>query len=200
MSRGKKESASFTPEWSFTVEVEDIRHESQQIEFTADESQRANLSRRVGVEKILELSAQADVSPAQTGVIHVSGTFHAKVVQNCVVTLEPIETVIEDDFEGWFADNNLQAVSFAKAKKDRDSQMGHAEQEILDDPEDPDQVVNGKIDIGELAAQHLSLAIDPYPRAPGAEKALKDVSAEVLKPLSGRKNPFEALKDWKEKR
>jgi len=33
----------------------------------------------------------------------------------------------------------------------------------------PEPMFNGRIDIGELAAQHLSLALDPYPHAEGVE-------------------------------
>ena len=34
--------------------------------------------------------------------------------------------------------------------------------------DEPDLVTDGEIDLGELAAETLVLAIDPYPRKPGA--------------------------------
>ena len=40
----------------------------------------------------------------------------------------------------------------------------------LDDDE-PDPIVDGKIDLGALAAEFLALGLDPYPRKPGAEFA-----------------------------
>jgi hypothetical protein len=40
---------------------------------------------------------------------------------------------------------------------------------FLDESEDPEPVIDGKIDAGELVAQYLSLAIDPYPRLEGEE-------------------------------
>ena len=41
----------------------------------------------------------------------------------------------------------------------------------LDDDDEPDPIVDGKIDLGALAAEFLALGLDPYPRKPGAEFA-----------------------------
>ena len=38
--------------------------------------------------------------------------------------------------------------------------------DLEDDEVEP--IINGIIDLGELAAQHLGVALDPYPRKPGA--------------------------------
>jgi len=51
-----------------------------------------------------------------------------------------------------------------------------------------------------LCVQHLILAIPPYPRKEGAEHPIGDDSYEPDKDSPLRKNPFEALKDWKEER
>ena len=63
-----------------------------------------------------------------------------------------------------------------------------------------DDMIEGQIDLGELAVQHLILAIPPYPKKEGAAYQYSD---EAIKPAEDsplKKNPFEALKDWKEKR
>ena len=52
-----------------------------------------------------------------------------------------------------------------------------AELELLPEEEDPEPVVDGMIDVGELAAQFLLLGVDPYPRA----KMLNGVSAALSK-------------------
>jgi hypothetical protein len=36
------------------------------------------------------------------------------------------------------------------------------------DPDEPDEIVDGRIDLGALASEFLTLALDPYPRKPGA--------------------------------
>ena len=42
---------------------------------------------------------------------------------------------------------------------------------VLDGADAPDPIVDGKIDLGALAAEFLALGLDPYPRKPGAEFA-----------------------------
>ena len=39
----------------------------------------------------------------------------------------------------------------------------------LADEDDPDPVIDGKIDLGALTAEFFALGLDPYPRKPGAE-------------------------------
>jgi hypothetical protein len=38
----------------------------------------------------------------------------------------------------------------------------------LTDEDEPDPVIDGKIDLGALAAEFFALGLDPYPRKPGA--------------------------------
>ena len=66
--------------------------------------------------------------------------------------------------------------------------------EIDFDPEHepPETIIDGVIDIGELAAQFLALALDPYPRAPGV--ALDQVWSDGDEPTS---SPFAAIEKLK---
>ena len=136
----------------------------------------------------------------RSGSIQAMGTVVADLTQACVVSLAPVTAHIEEEFEGWFGDKS-SAVSFARARHEREAKKGHVEAEVLEESIDPEPIVGGKADIGELATQYLSLALDPYPHAEGvayefsAGPATKDAEGANL-----RKSPFEALKDWKEKR
>lgn len=199
MTKKTKPPVGMTSEWPYFLDVEDIGSRPLPVQFSADEDAARALSRRFAVEGLESVSADLTVHPVQGGVIHVTGQVSARVRQLCVVSQEPIDTEVSESVEGWFADQN-RALSFVKAKKERDMAKGHAELEILGEADDPEPIVNGRIDLGELAAQHLSLAIPLFPRKPGAVSPLTDEDIKAGKPLSGRKNPFEALKDWKEKR
>ena len=53
----------------------------------------------------------------------------------------------------------------------------------------PEPVTEDTIDVGEIVAQALGLALDPYPRAPGAEPAA--TAAEPGDPASS--SPFVKL-------
>jgi hypothetical protein len=188
-------------EWSHLVDVEKIESGPKIFSFKASAEQRANLARRLGQISVESATASVTLQRVGGGIIHAIGSVQANITQSCVVSLVPVEAHVEEEFEGWFGDNS-NAVSFAKARSEREAKKGHVEAEILEESVDPEPVINGKVDIGELATQFLSLAIDPYPHAPGVSGEFlagpQPDKGEVGKSL--RKNPFEALKDWKEKR
>lgn len=187
-------------EWSHLINADDIGGEPKTYTFDAGERERIDLARRYGILSVDSAETTITIQQIGGGMFHAMGSIRAAVTQSCVVSLAPVSTHIEDEFEGWFGDKN-RALSFAKAKTEREAKKGMAEIEILEESIDPEPIINGKMDIGELAAQYLSLSLDPYPHAPG-------VSSQFLskEPEGGqdggaiRKNPFEALKDWKEKR
>lgn len=185
-------------EWSYLVEVEDIGHEPKTVTFRASERERIDLARRLGIVSVEEASATVTVQQAGGGMIHAMGSLQVRLIQNCVVTLAPVPSVIEEEFEGWFGDK-ASAVSFARAKSERDAKKSHVEAEILEESVDPEPINGGKIDVGELATQYLSLALNPYPRAEGAPDR-HEFGPKPEEGASIRKSPFEALKDWKEKR
>jgi hypothetical protein len=65
-----------------------------------------------------------------------------------------------------------------------------AAEEENDQFEPPDLIVDGQIDFGAVVVEFLALALDPYPRKPGAAFAGGD-------PEPVRQSPFEALRDLK---
>jgi hypothetical protein len=56
----------------------------------------------------------------------------------------------------------------------------------------------GAIDLGEAAAQTLALSIDPYPRSPAAEAALREAGVKSEEDARAEASPFAALKALKE--
>ena len=67
--------------------------------------------------------------------------------------------------------------------------------ELSADALDTLPIENGAIDLGEAAAETLALALDPFPRSPGADAALAE--AGVLG--ESEAGPFAALADLKRK-
>ena len=78
------------------------------------------------------------------------GHLVARVVQTCVVSLETFAATIEERFV-------VRCVPEGQQSDDPD-------------PEALDEIPysDGVIDLGEAAAEQLALALDPYPRSPGA--------------------------------
>lgn len=144
----------------------------------ADERERELLARRFGLVSLDRLQASLTLGRVSGGpLVRVEGRLEADVVQRCTVTLEPVAGHVED--------------SFAELYGPPDFKTGSGEEDEMPEPFDGDA-----IDTGELVAQHLSLALDPYPRAPGAKVPGPDRDGNG----GGRRNPFAALETLRKKR
>lgn len=123
------------------------RHE----EIEANSGECAALAGRFGILGIASLRASLDLAAQPDGSVTVQGWLRAAVTQACVVTLEPVTQQVEE------------AVALRLLPPGREPEDG---------PEDLDEIPSdrgGVADLGEALAEQLSLALDPYPRAPDAE-------------------------------
>ncbi len=192
-----------TPEWSFLVSVEDIGNTPATYRITANADQMEGLAHRFDVNVVENAQAMLVLTRVSGGrVIHVQGTVSADIHQNCVVTLEDMVTPTIDTFDAYFADP-AQAISFARARADMRAKKGEVEVEMIDESDAPEEIVNGQIDLGEVAAQFLSLAINPYPRAEHAETLLDQIGGDDShvaedSDAPATSSPFAKLKDWKD--
>ncbi len=188
-------------EWSHFYDVEDLESKSERLTIEASEEELEDVARRLQIIAIKSAKADLVLKREQGGrVIHVSGTFTALIVQDCVVTGDPVETEIFEPLEGWFADKD-KTVSFAAARREREADKhNNLEVELMEEREDPEPVLNGAIDLGELVTQHISLTLPPFPHKEGVNYEIGDENVQINQDSPLRKNPFEALKDWKEKR
>lgn len=186
-------------EWFYPLDAESISDRPVVLEISPDKEQCEALCRRLDLAKIKSLVAKLRIqrNPGNM-IIYISAELNARIVQNCVATLAPVEQDITDSFEGWFADP-AQAVSFTKAKRERMNLKEKIEQPILDESEDPEAIIDGVIDLGEFVAQHFSLALDPYPRVDGAEPQIVGIIGDKGDPEDAYDNPFAALKEWRAK-
>lgn len=186
-----------TSEWSHFIEADTVESKGLKLDISPNAEERKNLSIRLGIQGVKDLKAHIELNRIRgNAVVHAKGTLSADVVQECVVTGKPVEEHVEDEFEGWYTDPE-SAISFSKARKEREAKKGPSEQPIMEEAEDPEAIINGQIDLGDLVTQYLSLALNPYPHAPGVKFEVGDDQE-----AQGRKrmdNPFEGLKEWKAK-
>jgi len=153
------------------------------IEATAAE--RTALAKRFGLLSLKRLTAECRLRREGEKMIRVAGRFQAQVTQACVVTLVPVTSEVDDSFSLLFSE---------------DAGLDHLASEIsveLDEEDPPEPIAPGGIDLGEVVAEQLALALDPYPRAEGAELQRLDQGEgrgengtspfAVLESLKGRK-------------
>jgi hypothetical protein len=196
MTKNNKSSPIPAPEWSFMVDAEKIETKKKHFSIKPDAAELKALARRMGVVEIKSLESELDfVREGNKAIIHVTGRLKAAVRQECVVTGKPVNSDITEDFEGWFTDKS-KTLSFVKARQEKQAAKAGVEFPILPENEDPEPIIDGQIDAGELTTQYLSLAIDPYPRA---ADAAYDNGDDAPNRSSRPDNPFAALKDWRDK-
>jgi uncharacterized metal-binding protein YceD (DUF177 family) len=119
----------------------------------ASAAEREALARRFAIPAVRALRFRAEARPWGPGGWRVDGKVEAELTQTCVVTLEPVETALEEPFTRYFAPSN---------------RLDQAA-ELLDPETDEDpEPLGGAIDFGEIAAEAAALAMDPYPRRPDA--------------------------------
>ena len=101
---------------------------------------------------------------------------HGEFTQICVVSLEPFEASLDEPIDVRFAARS--------AESDRGAPSEEARAVAISDEDEPDPIVDGKIDIGALAAEFFALGLDPYPRKPGAAFDLPDDPQPTASPFS----------------
>jgi uncharacterized metal-binding protein YceD (DUF177 family) len=154
------------------------------VEATADE--RAALAAAYDLIEVRRLSATVTVADAAAG-FDVSGKLTADIVQECVVTLVPVEQRIAEPFALRFVPPGSPELA-ERAKP-------HAEIVVDAAAADPPEVLEGRsLDLGPVVEEAFVLAIDPYPRAPGAT-----LPAEAATGDGGADSPFAALAGLKPK-
>jgi uncharacterized metal-binding protein YceD (DUF177 family) len=164
--------------WSVLVDVEDIPDAGLHVEIDAPEAVRAALRALTNLRELPRLSAVFDLARQGAGV-RVAGRVSARVGQTCVVTLEPVESDLEESVDLVFAP------TLAESTKTGTVDLGQ-------DEDSPEPLVGGKLDLGAIATEFLLLGIDPYPRKAGAEFA-------PVKADDGSARPFAALEALKKR-
>jgi len=163
--------------WSVPVIIDQIPEHGLHRAIEAPEAARAALAALTGLCEVPELSAVFDVIKSG-GTVHVTGRVRARIGQTCVVSLEPMETSVDEDVDLTFA---RPAPGQVLADEDGGAEPRHQGGENA-----PEPLTGNSIDLGAIASEFLVLAIDPYPRKEGAEFA-------PPAPEETGNNPFAAL-------
>lgn len=130
------------------------------VRVDANEDERAALAAAHGLLAVESFVAELEFKRWRRDGVRLRGTIRARIVQECIVTLEPVAADLDIPVDAVF----LPEGSPLRNPVDEDGA-------IIVDPEGPDSpetFEGGMIDAGEVCEEFFELAIDPYPRAPGA--------------------------------
>jgi uncharacterized metal-binding protein YceD (DUF177 family) len=165
-----------TPEFSRPERVDQIGARERVTSIAASATERAALAHRFGLVALERLEAEFALR-AEAGGVVATGRVTGSVVQACSATGEPLPVTIDERVSLRFT-----------------QEFGGAEEEVELSPEvlDTLPIEGGVIDLGEAAAETLALALDPFPRSPGAAATLaaagvigEDEAAREASPFSG---------------
>jgi uncharacterized metal-binding protein YceD (DUF177 family) len=157
--------------WSVPVAQTEIPESGRHFDLTADRQTRDAIAEFAGVDALPKLTAHFDVTLHGRAGLHVVGHVSAIVGQTCSVTLEPMESEIDEPVDLVF----LPEAPPSAAK-----------------PGSPEVLVDGSIDLGAIATEFLVLGIDPYPRKPGARfqsPAAENAAARPFAVLASLRKP-----------
>lgn len=150
------------PVFSRRFSVETMRDKKISTSIEADARELGALAGFLGLAAIAFLRAGFELRLLSRGRIEVTGTVEARITQACVASLEAFDSDIREPIDVIF----LPPPEPGPGKPHK----GAAADFAMDDPDDlSDTIVEGRIDLGALAAEFLALALDPYPRKPGAD-------------------------------
>lgn len=161
------------------IRLEGARPPRVRFAIEATPTECAALAKRFGLVQLDRLAAKGQAELGSGGQWRLTGSLTASVVQSCVVSLDPVPAEVSDSFELDFT-----------VQSDKDDEDGEVDLTVGDaEPLPPD----GRLDVGEITAQQLSLALDPFPRKPGVQWEETPVPEEG-KP-EDRVQPFKGLAD-----
>jgi len=140
---------------------------------------------------LAKLRLSGEIAPAGKSDWRLSAHFGATVTQNCVVTLQPVRTRLDESVERFYT-NDLPELSTS---------------EEVEMPEDDHvEALPAVLDLAALATEALALAIPQYPRAEGAsledanftepgKQAMRDEDTRPFAGLAGLRDQLSDKKD-----
>ncbi|WP_157982081.1 DUF177 domain-containing protein [Oceanicella sp. SM1341] len=146
---------------------------------TATDAERKALARLFDAHAVDKFRFTVTLSPLGSNGWALDGTLEASIIQSCVVSLAPVPAKLSEPIRRRFLPEGTPV-----------------DPELEDETEPLESVV----DLGGIAIETAALALDPYPRAPGA--GLPADAAPAPQPEAEeetRPNPFARLAELKQK-
>lgn len=163
------------------VNVRTLPRRGRDEAYEPDEATRAAIARQLDVTAVRSAKFTAQIAPWKRDGIRVEGRIEADLEQACSVSLEPIDTRIDEPFAMLLVPEGSKLAA-------PPPEPGQGENELVLNAygEDPPETFSGDtIDLAEIWLEFLTLAVDPFARAPDAKLPVESQDA--------RPSPFAAL-------
>lgn len=163
-----------TGEFVRRVQVIDLEPGQREfMTFEASPEECRAIAARLNLLSLSAFSAELYVLRELSGDVSIFGDLSADVEQACVVTLEPVKDSVEASVMQRYTERT--------------------DDEEAEDEDPVEAIIEDEIEVGEVLVQNLSLALNPYPRAP-------DVTFEAVDDSEGKPSgPFAVLEQLRHK-
>ena len=153
------------PELPRPVALDRIGPRGLTVDVEAKPDELPAIAARLHVLALASLHCAFKLRRVGASTVEAEGVLRAQVTETCVISLDPFSHGVQETF----------TIHFVPSGAEDDNP----------DPEAVDQIpyTSGAADLGEAAVEQLALALDPFPRKPGA--ALPDeATAETPSPFA----------------
>ncbi len=163
-----------------SIRLADISVDPMTRSVTIPTSELAAIAERLNLPEVSSLAGDLQIHREAVDLIEIAGCLRAQLKQVCVVTLEPFDGEIAEEFRQLFTTDP------ARAAAEIDDPMS--------DDSWPELLENDEIDLVDFVIQQLALSLDPHPRAPGAALEAESLASGDAGD-AGPPNPFAGLQD-----
>ncbi|MGL4235139.1 YceD family protein [Tabrizicola sp.] len=148
--------------------------------YRPDAAERAALAAELGLLALHALDLTGEIAPAGRDELVLTAQLKVRADQACIVTLAPVRAEIDEEVRRRYV-----------------AGLADPEGDEVEMPEDDSvEPMPEVIDLAEIAAEALALALPLYPRAPGADFGSAVHAAEDVKALTDADlKPFAGLAD-----
>jgi hypothetical protein len=166
--------------WPIDMPLHELGRGASERRIIAEGPALQRIAAVAGLDALKSLEATLRIAPWLDGA-QIQGRWSAVVVQTCGITLEPFESALGGEL-------SVRAVPSGSAALSADGEHELDLDPEADDP--PDEISDGVLHLGAYVVEDLSLAVDPFPRKPGAAFEAPEAAAEP--------SPFAVLARLKE--
>jgi uncharacterized metal-binding protein YceD (DUF177 family) len=167
--------------FSVPLNVKDIPAAGKNIDLTPTPEQCKEIANFIDINAVSELNIVFDIQHWQENGVEVKGTLKATVEQTCVISNDVFESTVSEPFVMHFLPG-AEEIYDAMSDEELDEHMMN-DDIIIDD------LVDSRINLGDILAEQLVLALPPFPRKPGALLNLNYNDAKAFM----NENPFAIL-------
>lgn len=165
---------------SKVLRLDEVGGNEKNVKLTATEQELKLIAEQFELVAIKNFSTLFKIRLWQSGGLTITGEISSLIVQECVVTLEPVKTKIQQEFF-------VRLIPESDVHKFQELIGKDGTLDIDIEGKDPPDIFNGtEVDLGDIALEQFALVIDPFPRLDGVD--FQKIQSKFMEPNPSEPN------------